>query len=308
MQHPKQFAAVDLGSNSFRLQIARNDHGRPHPLITLKETVRLAAGLNEDGHLVGAVCDEALAALTRFGARLAGIPPHQVRVVATNTFRVAANIDDFLPRAEAALGFPINIIDGHEEARLIYLGAAHSLTDARDPRLVIDIGGGSTEIIVGRGFDAHWMASIQLGCVTWSQRYFPDGVILPERMAQAEAACRAALAPHLDVLLRHRWEQVIGTSGTARSLADVVQLNGFGSSQLTPAALAVLRQVLIEAGHVDRVQLQGLRADRRPVLAGGLSIMAAVFEALALDHMDITLGGLRDGVMYDLLARAQGGA
>ncbi|KAF0813739.1 Guanosine-5'-triphosphate,3'-diphosphate pyrophosphatase [Andreprevotia sp. IGB-42] len=306
MHHPKQFAAIDLGSNSFRLQIARNDHGRPLPLITLKETVRLAAGLSEAGQLSGEICDEALAALQRFGTRLAGIPVSHVRAVATNTFRVASNIGDFLPLAERALGFPIEVINGHEEARLIYLGAAHSLPDGQLPRIVIDIGGGSTEIIVGRGFDAHWMASVQLGCVTWSQRYFPDGVITPERLAQAEAATHASLAPYLDELSRHGWQQVVGTSGTARSLADIVQLNGFGPFNLTAGSLARLREVLLRAGHVERVNLQGLRADRRPVLAGGFAIMAGMFAALQLEQMDITLGGLRDGVMYDLLHRAEG--
>ncbi|WP_051711356.1 Ppx/GppA family phosphatase [Andreprevotia chitinilytica] len=306
MPHASHFAAVDLGSNSFRLQIARNDHGRPTPLITLKETVRLAAALDEKHYLRASGCDEALAALGRFSSRLVGLRPSHVRAVATNTFRIARNIDEFLPRAEAALGFPIDIIDGYEEARLIYLGAAHSLPGSTESRLVVDIGGGSTELVVGRGFVTDWMSSVQLGCVTWSKQYFADGVITAERLATAEAAAKAAVVAQRDALQTHSWKKVIGTSGTARSLADVAVANRFSPAGLSADSMARIRAALLAAGHADKVTLQGVRVDRRPVLAGGFAIMAALFDVFGIEHMDVTLGGLRDGVMYDLLQRQHG--
>ncbi|GHD68820.1 Ppx/GppA phosphatase family protein [Jeongeupia chitinilytica] len=296
-------AAVDLGSNSFRLQIARVQDGSLVPLTTLKETVRLAGGIDADGCLTAAIQNEALAALRRFGKTLSGLARSQVRIVATNTFRVARNIDDFQPLAEAALGYPIEIVAGQEEARLIYIGAAHSLPASRKARLIVDIGGGSTELIIGRQFDAQTMESVLLGCVSWSQRFFPDGQITEAALRAAELAACELLEPVAGLFGPTHWHATVGTSGTSRSIADVLELNGLSESGITREGMRQLRQILLDAGHVDAVELKGLRADRRPVLAGGFAIMAAVFEMLGIEKMTITQGALRDGVLYDLMAR-----
>ncbi|GGP22881.1 exopolyphosphatase [Silvimonas iriomotensis] len=296
-------AAVDLGSNSFRLQVARVLENTVVPLDTFKETVRLGAGLDERNYLTPGAQQQALEALARFGERLRGLQPEQVRAVATNTFRVAKNGQTFLPQAEAALGFPIEIIGGREEARLIYIGASHSLPSSREKRLVVDIGGGSTEFIVGRQYNPLATESTLMGCVSWSMRFFPDGIITPDRMAAAEIAAGEVIQPlEQDYHARH-WQMAIGTSGTARSLADVMELNDIASGGITKAGLARIRHILLDAGHVDKVKLNGLRDDRRPVLAGGFAIMAAVFDLLGIERMQITQGALRDGVLYDLLGR-----
>lgn len=296
-------AAVDLGSNSFRLQVARIVDGGLLPVDTLKETVRFGAGLDARGHLTPAAQAEALAALARFGERLRGLDPSQVRAVATNTFRVAKNAAEFVPQAEAALGFAIDVIGGSEEARLIYLGAAHSLPATREKRLVVDIGGGSTELIVGRQFKPLLTESTLMGCVSWSMRFFPDGVIDAARLEQAELAARTVLQPLVPEVAAAGWQSAIGTSGTARSLSDILELNDLSPSGITADGLAQLRELLLRAGHVDAVALDGLRPDRRPVLAGGFAIMAAAFDAFDIERMTITYGALRDGVMYDLVGR-----
>ncbi|WP_028450293.1 MULTISPECIES: exopolyphosphatase [Chitinibacter] len=296
-------AAVDLGSNSFRLQVARVVEGSLFPLDSLKETVRLGAGLDAHGCLSEEAIAELIAALTRFGERLEGLPPQCVRAVATNTFRVARNAAQFVPAAEAALGYPIEIIAGREEARLIYLGAAHSLPSTRERRLVVDIGGGSTELIIGSQYKSFRTESLQLGCVGWSMRYFPDGVITRERLEAAELAARGAFLPLVPDFHTSEWQRAIGTSGTARSLADILELNDMSPLGITRAGMAQLRQLMLEAGHIDRIQLNGVRDDRRPVLAGGFAIMQAAFDMLGIERMNITYGALRDGVLYDLMQR-----
>ncbi|MBV1774366.1 exopolyphosphatase [Burkholderiaceae bacterium DAT-1] len=296
-------AAVDLGSNSFRLQVARVEDNQIYPLDSLKDTVRFAAGLSKDNRLDDASQQRALAALSRFGERLRGFHEDAVRVVATNTLRVAKNAGDFLPRAEAALGFPIEVIAGREEARLIYIGAAHSLPINDDRRLVVDIGGGSTEFIIGQGYDSHKTESLRMGCVSWSMKFFPDGKLTKEGFRDAELAARAELQRIATEFSPEHWQVAIGTSGTARSLSDICEQNGLSASGISREGLERLRAILIRTGHLDKVQLDGLRPDRRPVLPGGFAIMAAVFAELGVDNMSITLGALRDGVLYDLIGR-----
>jgi len=296
-------AAVDLGSNSFRLQIARVANGSLLPLDSIKETVRLGAGLDADKQLSLAAQQRAFEAFSRFAERLQGLPPEAVRAVATHTFRVAANIAEFMPKAEAALGFPIEIIGGQEEARLIFVGAAHSLPATKELRLVVDIGGGSTEFIVGSRFRPVRTESKQLGCVTWSQRFFADGKITPERLAAAELAARERLLPMVKDFRIGSWERAFGSSGTARSLCDMLELNDLSANGITIKGLNKLRQVLLDAKHVDKVHLNGLRADRRPVLPGGFAIMAAIFDMLGIEQMGVADGALREGVLHDLLER-----
>ncbi|MGQ5524723.1 exopolyphosphatase [Chitinimonas sp. PSY-7] len=303
MTPPHTIAAVDLGSNSFRLQVARVVDDQVYPLDALKDTVRFAAALDTRGNLDNKGQARALAALARFGERLRGMPPEHVRVVATSTLRVAKNSADFLPRAEAALGFPIEVIAGREEARLIYIGAAHSLPAGREKRLVVDIGGGSTEFIVGQQFKPMKTESLLMGCVSYSLKFFPAGKITKQALRDAELAARSELQAIVHEFNHKHWQQAIGTSGTARSLGDILELNGLSSGGLTVAGMEKLRELMLKAGHIDAVQLNGLRADRRPVLPGGFAIMSAVFAELGVEKMSITLGALRDGVLYDLVGR-----
>lgn len=296
-------AAVDMGSNSFRLQVARVEGGQIYPLDALKDTVRFAGGLDDNNYLDEKSQARALQSLARFGERLRGMPRDAVRAVATNTLRVARNAQEFMPRAEAALGFPIEVIAGREEARLIYVGAAHSLPTGDEKRLVVDIGGGSTEFIVGQHNDALVTESLLMGCVSFSLKFFPTGRITKQALRDAELAARNEVQAIVSEFGREHWQLAVGTSGTARSLSDILEMNGLSSGGITRVGMEKLREIMIRAGHIDAIELEGLRPDRRPVLPGGFAIMAAVFAELDIDAMIITLGALRDGVLYDLIGR-----
>jgi exopolyphosphatase / guanosine-5'-triphosphate,3'-diphosphate pyrophosphatase len=296
-------AAVDLGSNSFRLQVGRVVGNQIYPLDSLKESVRLAAGLTAEKTLDGPSQLRALTALARFGERLRGFAPDAVRVVATNTLRVAKNAPQFLPEAEAALGFPIEVIAGREEARLIYLGVAHSQSNPRLQQLVVDIGGGSTEFIIGRHFKPLQLESLYMGCVSFSLRYFPGGRVDKRGMKEAELAARKELQTIANVYQTTGWEEAVGSSGTAKALADLLELNGLSGGGITVDGLEKLRAMMMRAGDVGRLHLDGLRADRIPVLPGGVAIMSAVFREFGLEHMAFSEGALRSGVLYDLLGR-----
>lgn len=303
MQEYSTIAAVDLGSNSFRLQVARVVKDQLYPLDSIKETVRLAQGLTSDKRLDDESQERALNCLRRFGERLRGLPAHAVRAVGTNTFRVAKNARSFLDRAEEALGFPIDVIAGREEARLIYLGVAHGLPTSQARRLVVDIGGGSTECIVGAGLAPAKMDSLYMGCVSFSSRYFPDGRITKESMRQAEIAARMELETIKTEFSASHWDEAIGSSGTARALADILEQNGLSDEGITGEGMRKLRGLLIKAGDCRHLELAGLKADRVPVLPGGFAIMNAVFSELGIDRMSIASGALREGVLYDLLGR-----
>jgi exopolyphosphatase/guanosine-5'-triphosphate,3'-diphosphate pyrophosphatase len=309
MNGHRLLAAVDLGSNSFRLLIGRVEStpvgDQILPLDGLKESVRLAAGLDQRGMLDAASQARALSALSRFAERLRSFSPETVRTVGTNTLRVARNARRFLPTAEAALGFPIEVIGGREEARLIYLGAAHALPADRQDRLVVDIGGGSTECIIGADYDAALLESAGVGCVSISQQFFPGGEVDRNSFEQAYYAARDVLAPTARAYRSRGWSYAVGTSGTAKALAQLAQLN-FASDQLTREALLNIEWLLIKAGHADRLRLEGLRPERRPVLAGGLAVMSAVFDELGIGEMRYCPAALRQGVLYDLLGRRAG--
>lgn len=309
MSESPVLAAVDLGSNSFRLVIGRIERTplgeQIRPVDQIKETVRLAAGLGEGSVLSQAARDRALAALQRFGERLRTFHPDAVRAVATNTFRVARNILPFLEQAQTALGFPIEIIPGREEARLIYLGAAHTLPTDGQRRLVIDIGGGSTEYIVGTDYASELLESIPHGCVSLSRRFFADGILDRAAMKDARMLCRTALEPIAQHYREAGWKAAIGTSGTAKALWQVAQVD-FGEERLTASVLEAMEAALLKAGHIDRVRLEGLKPDRRPVLAGGLAMMSAAFQELGIASLDYCDGALREGVLYDLLGRSSG--
>jgi len=296
-------AAVDLGSNSFHCQVARVVGDQVYPLDSLREPVRLGAGLTKDKRLDEATQERALACLMRYGERLRDFDKRAVRAIGTNTLRVAKNAAAFLKKAEAALGFPIEVVAGREEARLIYLGVSHSLPASREKRLVVDIGGGSTELIVGAGHRSQKLESLFMGCVSYSLRFFEDGKVGKGAMKQAELAARNELQPIVARFARGNWQQAVGSSGTVRALADVMRLNGFVEEGITPAGLDRLRSHLIKVGDMDKVELAGLKPDRVPVFPGGLAILNAVFSELDLENMVVAVGAIREGVLYDLLGR-----
>jgi exopolyphosphatase/guanosine-5'-triphosphate,3'-diphosphate pyrophosphatase len=294
-------AAVDLGSNSFHCQLARVVGDQLYPLDALREPVRLAAGLTDDKLLDEAAQERALACLHRFGERLRGCDRRAVRAVATNTLRVAKNARPFLERAAAALGFPIEVIAGREEARLIYLGVAHSLPSTREKRLVVDVGGGSTELIIGTQLKPQKLESLFMGCVSYSLRHFPDGRLTKAAFRQAELAARSELQPVCAGYSRHHWSEAVGSSGTLRAIAQLLHASGYGDGSITRDGLERLRSALIRAGHTDA--LDGVRPDRAPVLPGGLAIVRAVMEELDIERMRVAGAAMRDGVLYDLLGR-----
>jgi exopolyphosphatase/guanosine-5'-triphosphate,3'-diphosphate pyrophosphatase len=302
MEQQPVLAAVDLGSNSFRLQIARVEGEQLYMLDGLREPVRLAAGLSADNYLDEAAQQRALAALGRFGERLRDLPPEAVRVVGTNSLRIAENAAEFIAKAELALGFPIEVIYGREEARLIYVGVAHGLPQSDDNLLVMDIGGGSTEFIVGRGLNPIQLESLNMGCVSYSARYFPDGKITKQRMLQAELAARNELQA-IVADYQGQWQRAIGSSGTAKAITEILELNGYSKNGITREGLDLLRAHMIEAGDIQQLNLLGVRADRLAALAGGFAIMYAAFSELNIDQMQLALSALREGVLYDLWGR-----
>lgn len=300
-----EIAAVDLGSNSFRLQLAHVVDGQLFFHDSLREAVRLGAGLDANKFLSSEAQQRAIDCLRRFGERLRGFPPQAVRAVATNTFRVAKNASQLLADAEAALGFPIEIIAGREEARMIYVGVSHGLPIAEHKRLVIDIGGGSTEFIIGQGIAPQRMESLYMGCVSFSLRFFPDGKITERALEQAEIAAASEIQNIRAHFTAAHWQEAVGSSGTARALGEIIRLNGWSEGEITLHGLNQLRAHLLKARDSKKLQLEGLSTDRAAVLPGGLCIMKAAFEALGITRMTAATGALREGVLYELLGRME---
>src|SRR5689334_18514947 len=265
-------AAIDVGSNSFRLEIGQLQYGRYRRIDYLKETVRLGAGLDDKGMLTEAAARRGLDCLERFASRLAGFAPAHVRAVATQTLREARNRDAFLERARAALGFPIEVISGREEARLIYSGVAR-LQPSERPRLVIDIGGRSTEIILGRGRVPLVAESFRVGSVSLSMRYFEDGRFTESAFRAAQVAAGAELEEALQAFAPSHWREALGSSGTAGAVSQLLAASNVTDGRITPEGLRWCIARCLEAGHIDRLNLPGLKDDRRPVIAGGLSLL-----------------------------------
>lgn len=300
---PDVIAAVDLGSNSFHMVVARFSHGQLTILDRLREVVRLGAGLDEHGRLTREAMDAALASLERFGQRLRDMRAESVRVVGTNTLRKARRKGAFLDRARAALGHPIEIISGIEEARLIYLGVARTMPSEPGRRLVIDIGGGSTELIIGEGLHARKLESLYMGCVSMSARCFGDGEITERRMKRARLAARLELEPIQAAFRSYGWDHAVGASGTIRAVFDVIRARNDGETFITPAAVESLIEHSIRASSLPKLRLQGLTDDRVPVFVGGLAILAEALEALDIREMRVAEGALREGLLYDLVGR-----
>jgi len=297
-------AVVDMGSNSFRLELGRVEGDQIFRLDTWRETLRLGAGIDAKGNLTPEARRAALACLRRFGERLSGLHPSAVRAVATNTLRVAKNSATFLPQAERALGFPIDIITGHEEARLIYQGVSHVLPASAERRLVVDIGGGSTEFIIGAGLLPERLESLKIGCVDMTQRFFADGTLSDKAFVAAETHARAEIEVIGREFQRGQWHAAYASSGTALALAEILEQNGLSPAGITREGLARLRRRIVAAGHVRRLRLDALKPERAPVLAGGLAVMAAAMTELDVARINPVGGALRLGVLYDLLGRA----
>ncbi len=303
MQNGTLLAALDLGSNSFRLEIGRFEHGQVRRTEYLKETVRQGNGLDEARNLSPDAIQRGLDCLARFGERLAGFKKHQVRAVATQTLREARNRDEFLTRGHQALGFPIDVIPGREEARLIYQGVARLLPQSDERRLVVDIGGRSTELILGQGYEARVMESFRVGSVAWSMQYFPKGEFTADAFRIAKIAAKAVLDEALDAYGRDTWDTAYGASGTVGAVADVLGAAGYPPGVIPRAGLDWLMERLLKAEHVDRLRIDGMKDDRKLVIGGGLSVLQAVFDLLGIDELHAADGALRHGVLYDLVER-----
>lgn len=278
-----EIAAVDLGSNSFRLQMARVVDDQLVFHDSLREMVRLGAGLGKDKMLDAESMQRAVDCLARFGERLRGLDPHAVRAVATNTFRVAKNAPQLLDAAQKALGFPIEIIAGREEARMIFVGVSHGLPFTERKRMVMDIGGGSTEFIIGQGFDPQEMESLYMGCVSYSLRFFSDGRITEDSLERAAIAARGEIQGISSRFSAGAWHEAVGSSGTARALGEILRLNGWSDGSITREGLHRLRAVLLKCREIRKIQLPGLSIERSPSFPGGFAIMMAAFEQLGIE-------------------------
>jgi exopolyphosphatase/guanosine-5'-triphosphate,3'-diphosphate pyrophosphatase len=300
---PDVLAAVDLGSNSFHMVVARHSHGQLIIIDRLREMVRLAAGVAENGRIDKDVAARALGCLQRFGQRLRDMHADSVRVVGTNALRLAHKKQAFLERAREALGHPIEIIAGMEEARLIYSGVAHTLPSEPGKRLVVDIGGGSTELIIGEGLKPLQLESLQMGCVSLSERFFRDGKISAKRFERARLAARLELEPVQAAFRRLGWDNCAGSSGTVRAIGEVIRALDPAALAITPAGIGRAIEYCVDAGHTRELTLEPVTEDRRPVFPGGLAILAEISSALDIKEMRIAEGAMREGLLYDMLGR-----
>ncbi|MDX1633215.1 MAG: exopolyphosphatase [Marinobacter sp.] len=302
---PELLAAIDLGSNSFHMVVARLVHGEIRTLEKMGEKVQLGAGLDAGNNLTEAAQQIALACLSRFAQRISGMPPEAVQVVGTNALRVARNAHRFLARAEQVLGFPVEIIAGREEARLIYLGVSHTLSDDTGRRLVVDIGGGSTEFIIGERFEAQELESLHMGCVSFRNRYFEDGKISRRQMDRAITHGAQEL-----LNIRHRfrslgWQSAVGSSGSIKAIASVLANLKLTNGSITLEAMRELRRRLVDMGQASRLGELGVRPDRQSIFPAGFAILMAAFESLGIEEMTYADGALREGLLYDIAGRIQ---
>jgi exopolyphosphatase/guanosine-5'-triphosphate,3'-diphosphate pyrophosphatase len=303
MKQGTLLAAIDLGSNSFRLEIGRYEHGQIQRIEYLKETVRQGSGFDENRNLSQESMVRGWECLARFAERIAGFHKSQVRAVATQTLREAKNREAFIKRGRDILGFPIEIISGSEEARLIYQGVSQLLPTDNKRRLVIDIGGRSTELVLGQNLQAHVTGSYRVGSVAWSMKYFPDGAMTEQAFAKAEIAAKAVLEEAIEQYPRSKWVTAYGSSGTVGAVADVLQAEGWPAGEVSLEGLNWLIKQLVRAGHVDHVRFLGLKEDRRAVIGGGASVLRALMVLLDIDTLHVAQGALRQGVLFEMVER-----
>ncbi len=306
MQEGELLAAVDLGSNSFHMVVARYEHGVPRVIDRLRETTRMAAGLDANGSLAAPQRQRSLDCLARFGQRLAGVAPRRVRAVGTNTLRQLAHPQEFLRPAERALGHPVEIVSGREEARLIFLGVAHGLPASRQRRLVVDIGGGSTEFIIGHQLEPLHAESIQVGCVASSLRFFPGGKITRKRWQHAREEIGVLLQQFAMDYQEAGWQECYGSSGTVKAIEGVLTGLALSDHGITLPALTGLRESLLQAGQVEKLRLPGLAEERMPIFPGGVVILESAFEHLGLERMLAVDAAMREGILWDMVGRAEG--
>lgn len=302
-QAPELVAAVDLGSNSFHMIVCSVQKGQIKTLDRLRDMVRLASGLNKKNILDEETQQRALACLERFGQRIQNFPESNVRIVGTNTLRTAKNAKQFLQKAEKAIGYPIHIISGIEEARLIYQGVAHSLQSNANRRLVMDIGGGSTEYIIGTNSDPAQKESLRMGCVTVSNRFFADGEISPKRFQKAVIFVKQQLNTYKNLFTHNEWDEAIGASGSIRCIRKILLETEWSKGGITMAGLEKLKKHALNCDHISELELPELSAERLPVFMGGLAILYATFQTLDIDKMSVSDGALREGLIYDYLGR-----
>lgn len=307
LQDGDLLAAVDLGSNSFHMVVARYVLGQLRTVDRLRETVRMAEGLDRKGGLAPEVRQRALECLSRFGQRIRDVPPQRVRAIATNTVRRLAAPQAFLMPAESALGHAIEVVSGREEARLIYLGIAHAQpSKPGERRMVIDIGGGSTECIIGSGFEAIERESLQVGCIATTRRFFDNGKLSKKKWRDALTEVSAEFQQFAGTYRALGWHEALGSSGTNKAIGEICAAMKLSKGAVTAEALPQLRDRLLQADRIETIDLPGLSADRRPVIAGGILILEAAFNVLGLQRMAISKAAMREGVLYDMLGR--GGA
>lgn len=300
---PDIVASVDLGSNSFHMIVCRIQNNELVVVDRLREMVRLAAGIDEHKNLSEEAQQRALDCLARMGQRLRDLPRHCVRIVGTNTLRSAANAQEFIEKAEACLGHPIDIISGVEEARLIYLGVAHSLAANEERRLVMDIGGGSTELIIGEKFTPVYLQSLYMGCVSMSRRFFKDGAISQNAINKAETAAELELEPFVTRFRKLNWQEAIGASGTIRAVDKIVRAEGWSDEGITFKSLKQLISAMGAVKHISELKFSALDPERAPVFPGGVMILYATFKLLEIKKMRVSDGALREGLIHDLLGR-----
>jgi exopolyphosphatase/guanosine-5'-triphosphate,3'-diphosphate pyrophosphatase len=301
---PDVLAAVDLGSNSFHMVVARYTHGQLVIVDRLREMVRLGAGLEADGRLNKEYARRALACLERFGQRLRDMRPDSVRVVGTSAFRRARRKETFVERAREALGHPVEIVSGIEEARLIYSGVSHTMPAGPGRRLVCDIGGGSTEIVIGVGLEPLEMESLQIGCVRLSEKFFADGRLSRKRMERARVAARRAIESYQAAFRRRGWDEAVGSSGTVRAIGDLIgELDSAATDNISADGLDRVIHELGKLGHIRDLRQKAIKDERKLSIAGGVAVLAEIFEQLGIESMKVADGAMREGILYDLLGR-----
>lgn len=297
-------AAIDIGSNSFHLAIARLDHDEVRKVVSMSEKVQLAAGLDANNYLTDDAMTRGIDCLKRFSAQLESIAPTRIRIVATNALRRAKNAAEFIKQANAILPKPIEVIAGREEARLIYLGVSHTNASS-DKRLVFDIGGGSTEFIIGQGFEPILTESLQMGCVAFTKQFFADGNITESAFAHAFAAARREVLVIHGQYQKAGWSSVVGSSGTIKAVRNVLVDKGWADDQecVTYSGVKKLEKLLLKIGHTDKIDLVGVKEHRKAVFPAGVAVLRATMEVLGIEALSYSDGALREGVMYDMLGR-----
>jgi exopolyphosphatase/guanosine-5'-triphosphate,3'-diphosphate pyrophosphatase len=297
----KHYAVVDLGSNSFHLLIVRLDNDNVKIVNKVKRKVRLAAGLNEHFELSAEAINRGIDCLKIFSKHLTSIPLSNTRIVATATLRLAKNRSDFLNKANKILPLEIKLLTGEQEAETIYSGVAHTCkSNSKNTRLVIDIGGASTELIIGQGFTASKAISLDLGCVSYREQYFTDGKLIEKNFKAAIDSAKHIIKPNTDTFINYGWQSVLGSSGTIRALAEVLSYRN-QAIIITTDFLQEVKQILIDCQSIDNITIEGLRADRTPVLASGLCILIALFDCLQIKELKLSSGALREGLLFEML-------